>query len=403
MTFRRKLLLSTSALLIGGVVMSWVETSQFGFDTDLVGASQAQEQASWRFEAIGTGIKPAIAVDGQGVPHVSFLREAIPAATYYATNKSGAWTTDTVAEGYFYGPVDIAVGPDDVPKITYHDHESNSFNPRLGSGVVVIIGDDGVEQIKIDHPGHDQWDADIAAGADGVWHVAGIDPSQFGSSDGLEYATNAFGEIRVESVGSGPIAYEFGVSVETSINGQVGISYYKDGADDLMFAERGAGPDGSWTQTTVDTDGRVGRYSDLAYDTAGQPHISFWVFDGANAGRVRYATRDASGSWAVEDVGTLSDVQGGFTGARKITAIELSSDGTPHIIYGDRAEIIYTVKGDEGWSPTQIVSADATPLGQLVEFDLDPNDRPHLVYFEATGSEPRSPSLTGEVFYGTIN
>lgn len=399
MTFRRKLLLSTSALLAGGAVMSWLSPSFMH-----IGAVQAQ--SAWRFEAIGIGIKPALAIDGQGVAHVSFLREAIPAATYYATNKSGAWVTETVADGYFYGPVDIDVGTDDVPKITYHDHESNSFNGSLGSGVVLIIGDDGVERIKIDHPGHDQWDADIAAGSDGVWHVAGIDPSQFGGRDGLEYATNAFGDIRVENVGSGPIAYEFGVSIETTPDGadnSVGISYYKDGADDLMFAERTAGPDGTWTQTAVDTDGRVGRYSDLAYDAAGQPHISYWVFDSANAGRVRYATRSSDGSWTTEDVGVLSDVQGGFTGARKITAIELSADGTPHIMYGDRAEIIYSIKGADGWSPTQIVSAGTLPLGQLVEFDLDPQDRPHLVYFEATGSEAASPSLTGEVFYGTVN
>ena len=217
----------------------------------------------------------------------------------------------------------------------------------------------------------------------------------------LEYATNASGSVVVESVGSGALAYEFGVSIEKSTTGAVGISYYQTGADDLIYAERA--PGGGWTLTTVDADGRAGRYSDLAYDAAGRPHISYWVFDGEFSGRVRYAARDDAGDWIIADVGTLSTVVGGRLGARKITAIELDANEVPHIMYGDRDEILYATRNGGKWVSTRVVTAGANQLGQLVEFDLDAQDRPHLVYFETTGGEPGAPSLAGLVFYGTVN
>jgi hypothetical protein len=373
----------------------------------LFGTSQAQspsEFSNWSFEAIGTGIKPAIAVDPDGTPHIAYLREANPGAAYYATIVDGAWAAREAEKGYFYGPIDIDVGPDGIPFITYHDHER--FPPDLahGSGIVLAVGANKFDRTKIDDPGHDQWDADIAATENGVWHMAGIDPSQFASSDGLEYATNLFGDIRVENVGSGSLAYEFGVSIEVAPDGTVGISYYKDGADDLVFAERPPGDPSQWTLTVVDTQGRVGRYSDLAFDDAGNPHISYWVFDDAISGRVRYATRNADGDWSTEDAGTLSDLAGGQLGARKITAIELGSDNVPQIMYGDRSEIVHGQRQTDGtWSAAQIVSAGDRPLGQLVEFDLGPDGRPHLTYYEVTGTEPGLPALTGEIFYGTAN
>ena len=363
-------------------------------------ATSRAQAPSWTFERIGTGIKPAIAVDAAGAAHVSFLREAIPASTYYATNQSGAWVVRDVAEGYFYGPVDIDVAPDGVAMIAYHDHEGSSFNPALGSGVVLTVGDGTVDEARIDHPGHDQWDADIAAADGGIWHLAGVDPSQFGSADGLEYATNAGGDIVVENVGTGPMAYEFGVSIEIAPTGMIGISFYRDGADDLIYAERAA--DGTWGLTVVDTEGRTGRYSDLAYDAAGRPHISYWVFDAGSAGRVRYARRGDDGAWSSQDVGTRSAVTGGFAGARKITNIELDADEVPHIMYGDRAEIVYAIRAGGGWSTTQVLAAGDRPLGQLVEFDLDGDGRPHLVTFEVTGTEGGLPSLAGEVIYGTL-
>lgn len=363
----------------------------------LAGPAMAQN-GTWTFTEIGPGIKPAIAVDGNNLPHVSFLTEARGGAVFYATNKSGAWQTETVAKGYFYGPVDIDVTSAGEPYIVYHDHEAAQFDPSLGSGVLLIKNDDGWDRVRISDPGHDQWDADVAVEDNGVWHFGGIDPSQFGSSSGLEYITNAYGDPRVEEVGSGAIPYEFGVSVEAGKDGIVGISYYNEPERSLNYAERGAGESGTWSIAKVQADGDSGRYSDLAYDKDGNPHLSYWVFTGSSAGVVRHAWRGGDGAWQIEDVGELDAVEPGFTGARKMTAIEMASDGTPQIMYGDKAKVVYATRNSDGsWTNTTVVEAGDRPLGQLVEFALDGNDQPHVTYTEITQGNP----LEGIVFYGT--
>ncbi len=352
----------------------------------------------WASEQIGVGIKPAIALDSNDVPHLAFLTEAISGATFYATNASGQWASEEIAKGYFYGPVDIDVAADDVPYVAYHDHEAGQFDPSLGTGVVLDKSNGQWQLTKIDNDGHDQWDSDIAAEPGGIWHFGGIDPVQFGSQAGLEYATNAFGDVSVEEVGSGPIPYEFGVSIELDGRGGVGISYFGASDQSLRYAERSAGATGTWSITTVAADGDTGRYSDLAYDSDGNPHVSYWVAQSSTGGTVRHAWRDGT-EWQTEDVGTLSDVQPGFTGARKITAIELDTAGTPHVMYGDKSQIMYAVRAEDGtWSIQEALTSDGQ-FGQLVEFALGTDGRPHVTYFEVTNPSP----LEGNVFYATAN
>ena len=356
------------------------------------------QELVWTSEQIGTGIKPAISLDNNDVPHLAFITEAISGATFYATNASGQWVSEEIAKGYFYGPVDIDVAADGVPYVAYHDHQAAQFDPSLGAGVVVDKSNGQWQLTTISDDGHDQWDSDIAAEPGGIWHFAGIDPIQFGSQVGLEYITNAFGDVTVEEVGSGAIPYEFGASIELDGKGGVGISYFNAPDESLCYAERGAGPGGTWSITTVAADGDTGRYSDLAYDADGNPHVSYWVAQSATGGAVRHAWRDG-GEWQTDDVGILSDIQPGFTGARKITAIELDTAGTPHIMYGDKSQIMYAVRAEDGaWRSQEAMNSDGR-FGQLVEFALGTDGRPHMTYFEVTNPSP----LEGTIFYATAN
>ena len=81
----------------------------------LSAAPAAAQELVWTTSEIGPGIKPAIALDADNVPHLAFLTEAISGAAFYASNAFGTWVTEEVAKGYFYGPVDIDVAPDGVP------------------------------------------------------------------------------------------------------------------------------------------------------------------------------------------------------------------------------------------------------------------------------------------------
>jgi len=81
---------------------------------------------------------------------------------------------------------------------------------------------------------------------------------------------------------------------------------------------------GAWRIEMVDS-GSVGAYNDIAVDSSGNVHISY--YDGANRA-VKYAT-NASGSWRTETVGSVGN------SVFLDTILYLDSSDNPHIVYYD--------------------------------------------------------------------
>jgi hypothetical protein len=347
---------------------------------------------TWREEEIGEGIKPAFAIDDDGVVHATFLTEADHGGLFYAHNRSGEFEVETVAEGYFYGPIDLALTPAGDPLIAYHDHQGLQFDPALGDEVVAQLTETGWDLTTVADDGHDGWDNSIAVDDAGNWHTAAVDPSQFGSEDGVEYATSVDGAVTVVPVGSGPIKYEFATSIQLDSSGSPAIAYYNDRDQQLEFASLGAS---GWSVEVVDNQGDTGRYASLAYDADGAPHIAYYVAESRETGIVRHAWKDTSG-WQIEDVGRLENVRMGMIGARKITSLAFDPEGGLHLAYTDRDHLIYAQKTDDGWIGQEVVEPGSRVLGQLVELAIDSDGVPHLIWFEAVQV---SPSLEGVVRY----
>ena len=346
---------------------------------------------SWTAEKIGEGIKPALAIDGDGIVHAAFIAESRMGGVFYTNNESGFSEPETVSEGYFYGPLDIAVTAGGQPFIAYHDHQDERFDPAKGDAVVATTSGDGWELTPVTDAGHDGWDNSIALDGDGNWYAAGIDPAQFGGVSGVEVASNAGGSLNVEEVGSGPIVYEFATSIALDDEGLPGVTYYDDKVQALAYASF----DGSeWSVELVDQNGDAGRYASLAYDVDGNPHISYFVFDSATAGTVRFAHWDGS-AWQIENVDMLDNVQAGHIGARKITSLAIDAAGTIHLAYQDLDCIVYGRRDESGWAVGEVPQATENPLGQLVELALDPEGNPHLIWFEVFSDSP----LTGDIIY----
>jgi hypothetical protein len=97
--------------------------------------------------------------------------------------------------------------------------------------------DDGWIVSPIRHEGHDGWDNSIIIDSQGVAHTASIDPSDFGSQDGIEY-TKYDGSWKVEPIGSGRIKYEFGTSIGFDLDGLPEITNYDDINRTLKFAKK---------------------------------------------------------------------------------------------------------------------------------------------------------------------
>ena len=349
---------------------------------------------SWNLVQIGEGIKPAFGLDAAGNAHITYLTEEEVGGLFYATNASGDFDVENVASGYFYGPIDISIGPDGTPYIAYHDHQDIGFDPNLGDEVVAIQRDGSWELITIEDTGHDGWDNSIVVDADGNWHTAAIDPAQFGSQDGVEYATNAGGSISVTQVGSGPIFYEFATSIQLDDEGLPGIAYYDQDEKGLEYAKF----DGDeWTVELIDNSGDAGRYANLIYDADGNAHITYFVVEDETTGVLRHAWWDGS-SWQIEEVDRLDDFRQGSVGARKNSALAFDDDGDLHIAYSDRSRVVYGRRSDEGWLVQELPKNSDKILGQLVELELDGDGNPHLVWYEVTVF---APTLTGDIIYAS--
>ena len=348
---------------------------------------------AWDIEQVGEGTKPEIALSPEGAPQIAYMIEDFSGGVFLAV-KEGGWQSETVSTGYFYGPLDYAIDAQGVSHIVYHDHTSEDATYAFKEG-----GSWHLEVVS--HPGHDGWDSSIALGPAGEVHLSFIDPSQFGSADGVEWAVRLGGTWSIGGIGSGPIPYEFGTAIAVDGGGRPHLVYHDgserlnvEGGSDLFYAL--LNDQGSWDIEAVDTEGDAGKFASLALDSERRPHIAYFSWEQRNSGALKYARWDGA-EWEIETIDGLDDVEISFLGARRMMSLALDADDRPHIAYADREALKYACWQGDGWH-VQVVTQ-ASPgqvLGQLAALALDGDGRPHVAYFELP--DPPSSSL-GTIFY----
>ncbi|MEE8346510.1 MAG: hypothetical protein V3S20_04085, partial [Dehalococcoidia bacterium] len=288
----------------------------------------------WEVLEIERGVKPDLVVDAQDRVHIAYGLESRSGFVKHALVGDSA-VTSTVAEGYFYFPLEIAVNAVGVTWIAYHNHD---FEDQ-----VVALAQDleagEWQELRTESSGHDGWDNSLALDAEGRPHTVAVDPSSFGSDVGLEYGFFGGDEWTVEEVGTGPLMYAFGTALAIDAAGIPHATYYNDESADLMYASRAGG---SWTVTAVDTDGDVGRFADMLLDSGGGPHVAYLQLDGDSSGSIKYAQfRD--GGWSIEEVDQLDSffigASGNMNGARNVISLAFDSQGDPVIAYSDQQTI----------------------------------------------------------------
>ena len=342
--------------------------------------------ADWSVERVGTGIKPALAIGSDGRPSIAYLTEAIEGGVFFA-ERDDAWTSEAVAEGYFYGPLDLAFDLDDRPNIVYHDHQATTFLPDAGDLTLARRVGGAWTLSASDDAGHDGWDSAIRIGPAGELWAAGIEPIDFGTQDGVEFYELSDGDWQVTSIGSPPITYQFNVAMATDITGDPVLVYYDDGSRQARLATRSGG---AWTDEAVNEPGTGGMFSSLVISDDGTRHLTYYVPD---TGSVVYAIDDGSG-WHFETIHDLTEVKLGMTGARRITSLQLLDDGTPAVATTDPSGVWLSTRGADGWTTELVLEAGDRPLGQQVQLVVA-DDVWRLVTFEVTNPSP----LEGEILY----
>ena len=353
---------------------------------------------TWRIEEVDRGgLKPALALANDGTPHVAYMLENdIGGWVKHARRdptSAGRWNISFVAEGYFYGPLDIDMTPSDKPVIVYHDHQdTEQVLLELGEVIYASQNEDQTWRLNIlKDPGHDGWDSRSVIDGDGVGYVVAVDPKRFFGS-GIEfYRVEPDGSYVVEQIGSGPQDYKYAVDIALDSVKTPYITYYDQTENDLALAVR---KDTGWEITSVDTEGETGLFSSLLIDPNDRIHISFLRRHSDSSGTVMYATKGKDDSeWTFSKVDDLENLflSGASWGARNVTSLALGPDGNPIIAYGDRARVSVAVWNGTAWqSDTIDTSTDLRnqPLGHLVSLKTDRTGRPHLVWWELTSFIP---------------
>ncbi len=359
------------------------------------GTDLTSDNFNWILEEVGTGTKPAIALAPDGTPNIAFMFEAMEGFVKAGARTGGVWDISTVAEGYYYGPLDIDVSPAGVATVGWHDHQAATFQANLGDIELAVKTSSGWARKTLGDGGHDGWDTRLIIDDSGVLHAVGIDPVEF-NGDGVEYyRVDTNGDVTIESVGSGPLTYKFAVSVDVDSSGTPYVTYYDQESNDLILATNGSG---SWTREIVDADGDAGQFAEIVIDGDDRMHISYATQTGRDDAVIKYATRGAGESdWAITDVDTLTALFYGFEGAREITSIKIDSSGNPWIAYTDEANLKLAVWDGSAFRTETVTTASerGKTFGQLVSLEVDANDVAHIATFEVTATGP----LNGNILY----
>lgn len=193
-----------------------------------------------------------------------------------------------------------------------------------------------------------------------IFLVAGMTLSPVASSQISEFPDTLKSEWRIETVDSTGLARWTSMAIDS--NGYPHISYWG-----LRYARWNGS---AWEIDTPDPDALVGKWSSIAVDSGDNPHISYY-----GSGHLKYARKDGD-SWSVEEVDA---------GAPDIySSIALDSKDNPHVSYfdGSNRDLKYSKWNGSAWEIEVVDSFGC--VGEYSSLALDSKDNPHISYFDNT-------------------
>jgi hypothetical protein len=345
------------------------------------------------------GYSTSIAIDAQGVPHVSYA-DLTNGNLKYARRSAGVWTKETAdGSANFVGTnTSIELDANGNPQVSYYDGTTRDlkfawksggvWNREVADASANFVGQySSVELDAMGNPHVSYYDATTkdlkyASRSGGGWTTETVDGSTTNAGQQCALALDAFGiphvtyldEVDVSSFmlkhawksGGGwsteiadsgyynEIFVGFHTSSEIDAGGTLHVTYMSQGsAVGLKYARKMGG---LWTREFADSSGGVGQFSSLALDAQGNPHVSYE--DGGNT-NVRYA-RKSGGVWTIQYADSV-------TNSGQYTALALDALGRPHITHYDATSGLGQLRYLAGSAPTGVASS-AGPIHSLQVF-----------------------------------
>lgn len=342
-----------------------------------------------------TGLNPSIAVDHLGTVHVSHLDRTNKTFRYARRTASG-WTRSSIASagtsGFTtYGKFSsIAVDGAGVPAVSYHDADVAYVYAKATSAAGTAWTTTALPQHETAWAfmGHSA----IAVDPDtGQVHVVTWDMDSHATpwNEALSYWWPGSGVKTVVSAPnyvSGALHHGIDCSIALDPAGRPHLSFTAwNGLADtsaknyLAWAE--AVTSTSWSIHNVEEIGRGGygnayeeRISALAMDSSGRPHMVYYQ---SATNRVKYATWTGS-AWTIEVVGQPSV----YASTSDLIAVAIAVDASdvPHVAYyGIGNHVTYAKRtGANTWSNEAVDASSDT--GNGVAIAVGPDGKVHIAY-----------------------
>ena len=323
---------------------------------------------SWHFETVDPDCQDntSLALDSNDRPHISYF----PSFLAHSFFDGISWIKETVDDvGTTGWQSSIAVDSSDNIHISYHNVTGEDLKYAYFDGATWT-------KTTVDSAGLTGMSTSIALDSNGHPHIAYLYlhpvPEGMGTRyDGrLKYATyngSSWSVTTVDSTGS--TGFDPSIAIDSSDQPRISYQYMTtDGSvANLKYASYNGA---TWSTQIVDSNGRVGSYTSLAFDSNDYPHISYHASENFT---LKHAFNDGSG-WAIETVDTDS-----MTG--QYTSIAIDSNDLPHISYynASNADLMYAFNDGSNWS---IEIVDEFGLsGWHTSLELSADDLPRVSYF----------------------